>query len=169
MQKLLEFVTEHLSDDTARLILDRNKWPDIDMQTAVNCIDSRRKLKGKVQEWYDEPGLVFPFKLSAEQCSSSATACYKASLAERIAGKTSWSIADLTGGLGVDSWFFSGKASKVLYNEMQAPLCDAAAHNFEVLGADNISISNRTAEKGHLDKILDGFLPDIIYMDPARR
>lgn len=169
MQKLLEFVTEHLSDDTARLILDRNKWPDIDMQTAVNCIDSRRKLKGKVQEWYDEPGLVFPFKLSAEQCSSSATARYKASLAERIAGKTSWSIADLTGGLGVDSWFFSGKASKVLYNEMQAPLCDAAAHNFEVLGADNISISNRTAEKGHLDKILDGFLPDIIYMDPARR
>lgn len=169
MQKLLEFVTEHLSDDTARLILDRNKWPDIDMQTAVNCIDSRRKLKGKVQEWYDEPGLVFPFKLSAEQCSSSATACYKASLAERIAGKACWSIADLTGGLGVDSWFFSGKASKVLYNEMQAPLCDAAAHNFKVLGADNISISNRTAEKGHLDKILDGFLPDIIYMDPARR
>ncbi len=169
MQKLLEFVTEHLSDDTARLILDRNKWPDIDMQTAVNCIDSRRKLKGKVQEWYDEPGLVFPFKLSAEQCSSSATACYKASLAERIAGKACWSIADLTGGLGVDSWFFSEKASKVLYNEMQTPLCDAAAHNFEVLGADNISISNRTAEKGHLDKILDGFLPDIIYMDPARR
>lgn len=169
MQKLLEFVTEHLSDDTARLILDRNKWPGIDMQTAVNCIDSRRKLKGKVQEWYDEPGLVFPFKLSAEQCSSSATASYKASLAERIAGKTSWSIADLTGGMGVDSWFFSGKASKVLYNEMQTPLCDAAAHNFEVLGADNISISNRTAEKGHLDKILDGFLPDIIYMDPARR
>ena len=52
MKSLAEFVSQHLSDDTSRLILDRKKWPDTDMELAVNCIESRRKLKGKVQEWY---------------------------------------------------------------------------------------------------------------------
>ena len=55
MKKLLEFVSQHMADDTTRLILDKGKWPDIDMDTAVNCIESRRKLKGKVNEWYENP------------------------------------------------------------------------------------------------------------------
>lgn len=169
MDKLLEFVSAHLTEDTTRLILDRSKWPDIDMETAINCIESRRKLKGKVQAWYDEPRLVFPLKLSAEQCSSSATGMYKAQLAVRIAGKMGWKLADLTGGLGVDSWFFSKKASEVLYNEMQTSLCKAASHNFKVLGADNIILRNEIAERGNINDILKGFDPDIIYMDPARR
>ena len=169
MEKLLEFVMQHLSDDTTRLILDKGKWPEIDIETAVNCIESRRKLKGKVNEWYVNPGLVFPLKLSAEQCSSSATGHYKASLAERIADKQVWRIADLTGGLGVDSWFFSKKAEKVLYNEMQTVLCEAAEHNFEALGTDNILIHNSIAERDTISGIIEGFHPDIIYMDPARR
>lgn len=169
MEKLLEFVSQHMSDDTARLILNKGKWPEIDMETAVNCIESRRKLKGKVQAWHENQDLVFPLKLSAEQCSSSATGGYKAGLAGRIAGKDSWQIADLTGGLGVDSWFFSKKAGKVLYNEMQAVLCEAARHNFKVLGAGNIIVSNAKAESGSIEALLEGFCPDIIYMDPARR
>lgn len=169
MEKLLEFVSQHMSDDTTRLILDKGKWPEIDMETAVNCIESRRKLKGKVQAWHDNPGLIFPLKLSAEQCSSSATGEYKAKLAGRIAGKTSWSLADLTGGLGVDSWFFSQKAEKVLYNEMQTVLCEAARHNFKMLEAGNIHVSNAKAESGEIGNILSGFKTDIIYMDPARR
>ena len=169
MKKLLEFVSQHLSDDTTRLILDKEKWPDIDMETAVNCIESRRKLKGKVKVWYENPYLVFPLKLSAEQCSSSATGHYKAALAEKIAGKDAWTLADLTGGLGVDSWFFSKRATEVLYNEMQATLCKAAEHNFKALGTGNIVISNSIAQSNAISGIIDGFHPDIIYMDPARR
>jgi hypothetical protein len=169
MEKLLEFVSQHMSDDTTRLILDKGKWPEIDMETAVNCIESRRKLKGKVQQWHENPGLIFPLKLSAEQCSSSATGHYKATLAHRIAGKQAWRIADLTGGLGVDSWFFSQKAGKVLYNEMQDVLCRAAEHNFRALGRDNILINNSIADKNTISGIIEGFHPDIIYMDPARR
>lgn len=169
MEKLTAFVSQHLSEDTARLILNRDKWPGIDMDLAVNCIESRRKLRGKVKEWYNEPSLVFPAKLSAEQCSSSATAAYKASFAGRIAGKEGWRIVDLTGGLGVDSWFFSRKAGKVLYNEMQSGLCEAAAHNFRTLNAGNILISCNIAEKGRIAEIAEDFNPDIIYMDPARR
>ncbi len=169
MEKLLEFVMQHLSDDTTRLILDKGKWPEIDIETAVNCIESRRKLKGKVNEWYENPGLVFPLKLSAEQCSGSATGHYKATLADMIADKEEWHLADLTGGLGVDSWFFSKRAGKVLYNEMQAILCEAAKHNFKALGSDNILINNSIAERDTISSIIDGFHPDIIYMDPARR
>ena len=181
MEQLAKFVSEHINDDTSRLLLTRGKWPDIDMDLAVNCIESRRKLKGKVQEWYENPGLIFPARLSAEQCSSSSTGLYKAGVAAHIAGKESWKIADLTGGLGVDSWFFSQKAANVLYNEMQEPLCRAAKHNFEVLGARNIEISNHAIgnDDGRNDTgkdlfisptaLLKDFRPDIIYMDPARR
>ncbi len=193
MEKLTEFVNDHLNDDTTRLILDKARWPEIDMDLAVNCIESRRKLRGKVQEWYDEPELIFPYKLSAEQCSSSATGSYKAGLAAKIAltvhtelpprhsGLPSerhsgldpesprFRIADLTAGLGVDSWFFSKTASEVLYNEMQPRLCEAAVHNFKVLGASNIHCTCAKAEPGGIADILNGFRPDIIFMDPARR
>ena len=179
MEKLLKFITEHADSDVSRLILDKGKYPDVDMSLAVNCIESRRKLKGKVQEWYENPSLIFPFKLSAEQCSSSATGRYKAEVAEMIASNepiakdtaAGWSLADLTGGLGVDSWFFSQKAGKVVYNEMQTPLCDAARHNFKSLGANNITVVNSTITPGGcLDAIL-AVEPelDIIFIDPARR
>ena len=203
MEQLTTFISDHLEDDTSKLLLNRKKWPGIDMDLAVSCIESRRKLKGKVQEWHDTPGLIFPFKLSAEQCSSSATAEYKASLAEKIVMSASsagrdgvgkqefigdvfplsvpsgrgWRIADLTGGLGVDSWYFSQRAEKVLYNEMQTQLCKAAEHNFKILGSDNIEISNHavssTASEDGIELtpigLLDDFRPDIVYMDPARR
>ena len=75
MKNLTEFVIKHLNDDTTRLILDRGKYPEIDMDLAVACIESRRKLRGKIQEWYDEPELIFPVRLSAEQCSSGRIFC----------------------------------------------------------------------------------------------
>ena len=181
MEKLAEFVSLHSGDDVTRLVLDRAKWPEIDMDLAVNCIESRRKLKGKVQEWHDEPRLIFPRKLSAEQCSSSATGEYKMRLAEAILdGKKSTKVADLTGGLGVDSWFFSKISSEVLYCEMLYELCEAARHNFSVLGADNITVRNwavSSEKTSQVDNevimtpemILSCFHPDLVYMDPARR
>ncbi len=169
MKSIVSFVQEHLEDDVARLILDRAKWPEIDMELAAACIESRRKLRNKVQEWYANPELVFPVRLSAEQCSSTATGLYKSALAERIVDRQQFKLADLTGGLGVDSWFFSKKAGRVLYNEMQKPLCEAAEHNFKALGIDNVIISNNIASTETIGAILEDFDPDIIYMDPARR
>ena len=187
MERLTEFVIKHLNNDTSRLILDRGKYPGIDIDLAVSCIESRRKLRGKVQEWYEKEGMIFPLKLSAEQCSSSATGKYKAELAERIvkgfldslrslemteeqsaSGNREWTIADLTGGLGVDSWFFSQKASKVIYCEMQEALCKAATHNYKILNAENIIVNNLTITSESCAMLAE-HAPDIIYMDPARR
>lgn len=186
MDKLIGFVHDHLTDDVSRLILDRKKWPEIDMELAVNCIESRRKLKGKVPEWYDEPKLIFPLKLSAEQCSSSLTGRYKSELALRIASYGS-NIADLTGGFGVDSWYFSKIAAQVLYCEKLEALCKAATHNFDVLGADNVIVRNCSVvpknspatsavnsdaddtEAVTVTSLLSDFHPDIVFIDPARR
>lgn len=126
---------------------------------------TRERMSRKVPSWsgYD---IVFPSLLSTEQCSSESAARYKASLA----GGSIWRlIADLTGGLGVDSWAFSKRFTKVLYNEANTELASAVKHNFEVLGCDNILISNKLLEPGNLHDILGDFKPDIIYLDPARR
>ena len=169
MEKLTAFVQEHIADDLTRLVLDRKKWPDIDLDLAVSCIQSRRKLKDKVHDWYMNPELIFPVSLSAEQCSSTATGIYKAELALNIAGNIPFRLADLTGGLGVDSWYFSQKASQVWYHEMQEKLCTAAKHNFQKLNAENIFVRNMISTPETIEEIISDARPDIVYMDPARR
>ena len=113
--------------------------------------------------------MVYPSALCAEQCSSSVTARYKAALAGRILGNVPGRIADLTGGLGIDSWAFSSVASEVLYNERDSSLASAAKHNFAELGVRNIRVENSEVGKGSLGSLLAGFAPDLIFLDPARR
>ena len=183
LENTIRFVCEHPEADPTSLALGKGKLKDIDIDLAINTLESRRKLKDKMPQWYGEPRMIFPAKLSAEQCSSTLTGRYKAGLAALIAGGKPFRIADLTGGLGVDTWYFSMEASEVLYNEMQTVLCMAAKHNFRILGAGNIQFSNKCiipecqaeqgkAESGNLAtaaEILGAFKPDIIYADPARR
>lgn len=155
-----EFVLEHEGDDPSRLILSRGRWPEVDVNAAVTAIECRRKIRTKLPEWYAEPGIIFPDRICAEQSSSSETANYKASVASRIIRETLAAnsadistesdeshsdvirgrIADLTGGLGVDSLAFSRIAKNVLYNEMNPERAAAAKHNFALLGAANIDV-----------------------------
>ncbi len=171
---LKEFIQEHENDDTARLMLSRNRWPDIDIDKAVTIIECRKKLRTKLPEWYEIPEIIYPDRLSSEQSSSSATAKYKASIASRIAN--GGRIADLTGGLGADSLAFSRVASHVMYNEMEPGRAEAARHNFPLLGAENISVSSfcveeagKSEEAANFWETLKRFSPDLVYMDPARR
>lgn len=188
-----EFILAHEGDDVGALALARDRYatsvPDFDL--ALNTLEARRKLRDKVPEWYAVPALVYPLRLSAEQCSSTSTALYKACVAltatdDTKSGQNKMSpnraIADLTGGLGVDSWAFSKRFGQVLYNEMRPELAKAAEHNFRLLGAANIVVRNaalgplsgalsRTAPTAHqsVREILGDFRPDMIYLDPARR
>ena len=188
-----EFILAHEGDDLGALALARGRYaasvPDFDL--ALNTLEARRKLRDKVPEWYAVPALVYPLRLSAEQCSSTSTALYKACVALTATDDTksgqnkmgpNRAIADLTGGLGVDSWAFSKRFGQVLYNEMRPELAKAAEHNFRLLGAANIEVRNaalgplsgalsRTAPTAHqsVRKILGDFRPDILYLDPARR
>lgn len=175
MESFSDFITAHENADTSRLILSRDKFQDIDIDLAVNTIEVRRKLRKKVPSWYMHPELEYPLRLSGEQCSSESTAMYKAALVHRISGGRKCRIADLTGGLGVDSWAFCSVADAVLYNEMNPVLAAAARHNFRCLGRDRITVrSGMVAPAGEKEgmtagEILGDFRPDIIFMDPARR
>ena len=163
-----QFLLDHAGDDTDRLLLGRDKWPSIDLDLAVHTIEGRRRLRTKVPSWYDQPFLRYPTRLCTEQCSSAATACFKAALATRILDGPG-RIADLTGGLGVDAWAFSSVASEVLHNEMDPALSAAVRHNFALLGVRNVVFRNACVEPGTTTGILGGFQPDLIYLDPARR
>ena len=167
-----EFILAHDGEDPARLALSRSKYAaDVDdFDLALTTLEVRRKLRTKVPQWYAVPSLRFPLRLSGEQCSSASTAHYKASL---VQGR----VADLTGGLGVDSWAFAQVAAEVLYNEMRPELAAAAEHNFRELGLTNVRVRNCElaasscpAPTGHpLAQVLAGFAPDVIFLDPARR
>ena len=201
-----DFILQHDSDDPVRLLLSRDKYPDIDIDLAVTTLEVRRKLRTRVPQWYAMPSLVYPSRLSGEQCSSSETARYKASLltsvrredapsetsghprpdkregpiacdgrgrseAEAVSEGVSslLKIADLTGGMGVDCWAFAEVAEEVLYNEMQEGLAKATERNFKELGVGNVRFRNCRVEPGKVEEVLDGFRPDVIFLDPARR
>lgn len=226
MDSFEKFIVENGNADTVRLVMACKEWPvpedaelaELDAKSlAVNTIEGRRRLRKKLPEWVACTGLVYPSSLCAEQCSSSDTARYKASIVQRIfneyAGtvasmvgdpcRTTGSatkgtesvpdknspttrnqsvtelaevtipsrgkVADLTGGLGVDSWAFSEVAEEVLYNEMNPALAAAARHNFKALGITNIFIRNSEATSDSLKDIFGDFRPDVIFLDPARR
>ena len=159
---------EHEADDTARLLLSRSRWRGIDVEKAVTAIECRKKLRTKLPEWYAIPGIEYPDRLAAEQCSSSETASYKASIVSRILGQCR--LADLTGGLGVDSAAFSKVCESVLYNEMSPVRSSAAEKNFKLLGRNNVKVTSHIAcEDSPIWNELEAFLPDIIFIDPARR
>lgn len=156
-----DFIESHLKDDVRQLAL--QKFPDdVDKVLVLNQIEARQLLSKKVPSWASNPDLLFPRHLSIEQCSSELTAKYKVSIIE--GGDI---FADLTGGLGIDSYFLSEKFKTSYYVENQKELCDLAEHNFAVLGR-KITVVNSDAETflgtTRWDNARVG-----LYLDPARR
>ena len=132
----------------------------------------RRRMEAKLPQWAGVEGLEYPTRLCTEQCSSGATAIYKASVAAAVVSSRGIKfphIADLTGGLGVDSWAFGKAGFTVSYNEMNSTLAEAARANFRLIGAENIAVSSDEVTPENIGELLDERHPDIVYMDPARR
>ena len=152
-----QFIRENLNADVPTLAL--KKAPvGTDVSLALRQIAARQLLQKKVPQWADNEDMFFPAHLSLEQCSSEAAAKYKASLLQ------GHSLADLTGGLGVDTYYLSQRFQQTDYVEQQAELCDLARHNFAVLNA-NIQVWNETAEV-YVKRCEP---KDCIFLDPARR
>ena len=152
-----QFIRENLNADVPTLAL--KKAPvGTDVSLALRQIAARQLLQKKVPQWAENEDLLFPAHLSIEQCSSEASAKYKAALLE------GQSFADLTGGLGVDTYYISQHFQQSDYVERQPELCELAKHNFSVLNAD-IKVWNETAE----DYLRHCEPKDCIFLDPARR
>ena len=154
----IRFIEENARADVRSLALQAKKYPKVDMAMAVVQIAGRQIAEAKVPTWYRTEGLLYPKHLSMEQCSSEATAIYKAGLVE---GDT---FADLTGGFGIDCSFLSRKFKKTDYVERQAELCELAKHNFPLLGL-NIDVHHEDGVE-----YLKQMNPvDVLFLDPARR
>lgn len=152
-----KFIREY-TDTLSALAFRGSPFQGVTVQELIQQVEGYRKTKKKLPTWHTCPGIYYPSKLSIEQTSSEDTAKYKASL---FSGK---SIADISGGFGVDSYFFGKRFEQVAHFELDSDLSQIAAHNFNALDTSNI--------KCYAGNGIDGILNnkyDVIYVDPARR
>ena len=155
----IEFIAQHREEDVRTLALQAGRYPTVDMREAVTQIEGWQHAREKLPEWAAVEGIIYPPKISMEQCSSEKTAKYKAGL---VAGKM---FADLTGGFGIDFSYMARGFGEAFYIERNERLCDIATANFSRLGLDHVKVLNGNSEE------LFGTLPhlDWIFVDPARR
>ncbi|MBT8185140.1 MAG: class I SAM-dependent methyltransferase, partial [Eudoraea sp.] len=149
-----------MNTDIVSVILKKSPFEGISPQELAQQIVSRKKCRSKLPDWFNTPGIYYPKKSNLEQSSSSLTAAYKS---EIIDGNT---LLDLSGGFGVDSYFFSRKIARVWNTEIDSELSEIAAHNFEKLGAQNIEAIN---SDGITFLKTTELLFDWVYIDPSRR
>ena len=155
-----DFITSHEHDVPAELMLQASRFPHLPMKEIVEQIQSKKKARLKIPDWYTKDNIIYPPTLSLEQCSSQETALYKRDL---ISGNV---MVDLTGGMGVDSYYLSKGFKKLHYVERQQYLAEIASHNFSQLKTNNVQVHSEDAEE-----FLKNFKEDYeaIFIDPARR
>jgi hypothetical protein len=155
-----DFINLHLFSDVQQLALKKNPFPALDYKSVLNQIVSKGKSKEKLPTWFMTDGIIYPEKISIEQTSSEKTAQHKATL---VSGER---LIDLTGGFGIDDYYFSKEVKHVWHCEINEELSDIAQHNALKLG-----LANTTFVKGDsfdfLEKSTQNF--DWIYVDPSRR
>lgn len=155
-----DFIRNNLHADILSVALKKSPFPEITAPELAKQIGSKKKCEKKLPAWFQTPGIYYPDTLAVEQASSELTAHYKSKLVE---GK---SLADLTGGMGVDSYFFSKRIDRVSYCELNPSLAEISRHNFHVLKADNI---DAYAQDGMAFLMQSEEVFDWVYLDPARR
>lgn len=154
------FIDANVDKKIAQLAFQKNPFPTVEWISILNQIEAKSKAKDKLPTWFNTKSIVYPSKISIEQTSSEKTALYKATL---ISGD---SLIDLTGGFGVDDYYFSKKIKEVAHCEINPELSNIVKHNFEQL-----NIKNCTCYAGDSQKTLEILNQkwDWIYIDPSRR
>lgn len=142
------------------VLLKKPIFEGISQKELVEQLEAKKKCRKKLPTWFGTPHIYYPNKLNIAQSSSEKTAAYKSQI---IDGK---SLLDLTGGFGVDCYFFSKEVDAVFYTEIDSKLTKIAQHNFKILQADNIHIIPGDGIS-FLESTKERF--DWIYLDPSRR
>ncbi|MBQ8673451.1 MAG: SAM-dependent methyltransferase [Bacteroides sp.] len=158
-----EFIREHRLQDVRQLALQAARYPLVEMGAALTQIAGWQAAREKLPSWAAVEGIIYPPRLSMEQCSSEATARYKGRLVTQIA--PCGTLTDLTGGFGIDCAFLAPNFTQVTYVERQEVLCQAARHNFPLLGLRHIDVRHMDSTD-YLQEMPEN---DWIFIDPARR
>ena len=180
-EKTWSFVREHADEDVRKVALLGTKDQEVDLQMALQQIAGRQVASKKLPSWAGVEGIVYPPHLNMEQCSSEQTARYKAGLTPspsplratllpsggrkgegNFKGKTS--MADLTGGFGVDFYWMSQGFAHRYYVEQNEALCEIAENNFRVLDLPcSVCCGSAVAYLSQMPHV------SMAFLDPARR
>ena len=164
---LIDFVREHRNEDPIKLLLRKNRYPGVDVEFAVQQIEGMRQAPAKWPTLASYGRVLYPPRLNREQSSSEATADHKAEILRSLYGNSKiTAIADLTGGMGVDTMAFAKLASRVDYVERDETLCRLMRHNAAELGLTRIDV--HCADSMEWLAASDRHY-DVIFIDPARR
>ena len=158
--EIQEYITSNINADVSKLALQKNKFAITDWTTILGQITAKQKAKIKLPTWFYTHNIYYPSKISIEQTSSEKTAEYKSQL---VSGK---SLIDLTGGFGVDDFYFSKKVNQVTHCEINHELSEIVKHNFEQLGVSNVEF--HTGDSTEILVTLNQKF-NWIYIDPSRR
>lgn len=185
-EETLRFALDHQDADVRSLAL-RGAPAGVDLHAALIQIEGHQLALPKLPTWARVEGVLWPARLSLEQCSSEATAAYKRQTVQRLldsylpaslpssadtrAIPKGSSFADLTAGFGVDFATLAPLFDRATYVEQQASLCALARHNFPLLGLAHAEIRHATAEEVLQERLtLPAAHPyTLLLLDPARR
>lgn len=155
-----EFINENINSNTVDLLLKKNHHSDVDIKLLVEQIEAKQRCKTKLPTWFNTEKIYYPNKLNIEQTSSEVTAKYKSSL---ITGD---SIIDLTGGFGIDCYYFSKKFKEVTHCEINSELSEIVSHNYKQL---EVNIIETITNDGVSQLLNNNKQYDWVYIDPSRR
>ena len=159
-----EFILQHRTEDVRKLAL--RKMPEgLDAAFCLQQIEGWQLARKKIPRWAETDGLLFPPRLSMEQCSSQQTALYKRGVVERLLEGQCQRMMDLTGGFGIDFSYMAPLFREAIYIEQQEQLCQIAQHNLQLLGLQHAEVRNAQSQ----DVLAAYGEPSLIYADPARR
>ena len=158
--EIQQFINENTGADLQQLALKKNPFPQANWIEILNQIAARTKAKNKLPTWFHCPNILYPAKISIEQTSSEKTAQYKSQL---ISGTA---LIDLTGGFGVDDFYFAKRFKEVVHCEINSDLSAIVKHNFDILKTSNVRCISGDSEQILKDM---GAKFDWIYIDPSRR
>ena len=158
--EIQEYIHNSLQVNISKLALSKNPFPEVDWKEIINQIVSKNKSQHKLPTWFNTDNIYYPPSLSIEQTSSEITAKYKSEL---ISGN---SLIDLTGGFGVDDYYFSKKFERVIHCERNVVLSEIVQYNYGVLNVTNITCLAQNSTEV-IEQSENAF--DWIYIDPSRR
>lgn len=155
-----QFINNNLSSNVTKLILKGSPFKNVTIQELANQVIGKQKAKEKLPTWFKTTNIYYPKKISIEQTSSEITANYKSML---ISGT---SIIDITGGFGVDCFYFAKHFLEVTHCEINNELSKIVNHNYKQLQIKNITT---IADNGISFLKTSNKNFDCIYIDPSRR
>lgn len=154
------FINDNLDSNITSILLKGTAFTAVNTKEIIEQIEAKKKCENKLSTWFQTKNIYYPNKLNIEQTSSEVTANYKSNL---IQGN---SIIDITGGFGVDCFYFSKRFKKIVHCELDAYLSEIVKYNYTQLGVSNIE----TQMVDGIEFLKQNNKPvDWIYADPSRR